>query len=61
MRTTFQVTNESITNKLKTIAIIINELPYLPQTSTFTAIRKLEAKSYYRLLCRNRVMGLNNA
>jgi len=57
MRTTSQVTSESITNKLKTIDIIMNELPCLPQISTFTAIRKLEEKTYYRLLCRNPVMS----
>jgi len=50
MRTTSQVTSESITNKLKTISIIMNELPYVPQISTFTEICKLEAKTYYKLL-----------
>jgi hypothetical protein len=28
---------------LKTIAVNMNEFPYLPRVSTFTAIRKLEA------------------
>jgi hypothetical protein len=39
----------------------MNELPYLPWISTFTAIRKLEARTYFRLLCRNAVMGLSSA
>jgi hypothetical protein len=50
MRTTSQMTSESITKKLNTIVIIMCELLYLPRVFTFTAIRKLEAKIYYMLL-----------
>lgn len=46
MRTTFQMTSESITKTVNTTAIIMHELPspLLPMVFTHTAIRKLEAK-----------------